>query len=83
MYSFGDSESIDDVNNEAVECMCGMVQIYLKDLLGDAVNIANVKGSFDEECFLFVMKSELDKFKRSKELIGRKSAIDKEIHMDF
>ena len=77
------TDSCSEVNDEAVECMCGMVQIYLKDLLGDAAKVANVKGVFDEECFLFAMKSELDKFKRSKELVGRKLAIDKELYMDF
>ena len=83
MYSFGDSDTIDDVDNEAVECLCGMVHIYLKGLLWNAANFVNVKGKFDEECFLLVVKSELGKFKRSKELIGRKLALEKEIYMDF
>ena len=83
MYSFGDAISVGDVDDEAVECMCSMVQIYLEQKIKKACDIANIKGSFDKECYLFLEKSDLGKFKRLKELSLRNEAVKKELYMDL
>ena len=83
MYSFGDAVSVSDVDDEAVECMCSMVHIYLEQKIKKACDIAKIKGSFDEECYLFLEKSDLGKFKSLKELSLRNEAVQKELYMDL
>lgn len=76
MYAFGDHPEPDE---DAVSFLSGMTKRYLTDLVAKSYEIAAVKGSLDEECFLFVIKKDLAKFKRIKELTDRRKALEDEL----
>ena len=79
MHAFGDP----DPSDETADYMCSIVSMYLEKIIIESSDIGRLKGKFDEECILFCVRSNRKKFKRVKELLERKRAIDKELNFEI
>ena len=76
MHAFGD---VENPREDTVSCMCGMVSIFLDNVLLKAVQVALVKGFFDEECLLFACKDNLLMYNAAKSKLERKKALEEVI----
>jgi transcription initiation factor TFIID subunit 13 len=67
MFGFGDSWP---PNPEAVSLVEILVTQYIEDLASRAIQIAELRGKLDKECFMFLVRKDQHKFQRIQNLLA-------------
>lgn len=80
MFAFGD---VNSPRPDTVECMCGLVDIFLAKVLRDTQDVSRMKGGFDADCLLFSVGDDVSTFKVAKTQLKRKRALDEELCVEF
>ena len=73
MYGFGDMWPPD---SEAVDLIDTIVRNYVDDLAQRAMNIAEISGKLDKECFLYLVRKDGPKFNRVRKLLDTYEKIE-------
>lgn len=66
MFGFGDEWPPD---SNAVCLLESLVVSYVEDLAGRALEIADLRGKLDKECFMFLVRKDRKKFSRVHKLL--------------
>jgi transcription initiation factor TFIID subunit 13 len=74
MYGFGDSWP---PNADSVALLEQLVVDYIEDLTVKAQNIAELTGSLDKECFMYLIRKDRRKFNRVHQLLTTNEYIKK------
>jgi hypothetical protein len=61
MYGFGDSWPVEPESAKLIETL--VVQ-YIEDIVVQAAEVAQVRGQLDKECFMFLARTDRQKFTR-------------------
>ncbi len=79
MYGFGFVEGGADwpPDKDAVELVDILAQQYIQDLTMKAVEIADLRGKFDKDCFIFLIRKDRRKLKRVNELLRANEELKK------
>lgn len=85
MYGFGDAEF--PPNAASVELVEEFVTEYIQEVTSRAVNVAELTGKLDKDCFLYVVRKDRKKFNRVHKLLNAseeiKNAQKIELHADI
>ena len=73
MYGFGDNWP---PNSDAVAMVETLVKDYIDDLADRAIQIADLRGKLDKECFIFLVRKDTRKFYRVRKLLETHEALD-------
>lgn len=74
MYGFGDTWPPDP---QSVELLEQLVVEYIEDLTAKAVNIAEMTGKLDKDCFMYLVRKDRKKFNRVHQLLTTNDYIKK------
>jgi transcription initiation factor TFIID subunit 13 len=74
MFGFGDEWP---PNEEAVDFVSGLVTEYIQDLSERALQVAELRGKLDKECFMFLVRKDRRKFSRVHKLLKANEDIKK------
>ena len=66
MFGFGDKWP---PNEESVNLVESIVTNYIEDLTARAVQVSELRGKLDKECFMFVVRKDRRKFSRINSLL--------------
>lgn len=62
----------------SVNTLATLLETYIRHVLARTTSVAECRGSYDAECLLFPVNKDLPAFKRAKDLLNRRKAIEKE-----
>eukprot|EP01041_Mallomonas_annulata_P013749 gene13749-29239_t len=73
MYGFGDEWP---PNKDAVSLVETLVKDYIEDLAVRALEIAELRGKLDKDCFIFLVRKDSRKFNRVQKLLETHEKIE-------